>query len=127
MRLAMVFLGSGIGGVLRLLLSVAMQERLGPAFPYGTLAVNLIGSFALGVLFAVHDRTLLLGPDLWFFLGTGLCGGFTTMSTLSLETLTLLRQREVYYASLNVALSIAGCLTATAVGYLSLRWLTVPR
>lgn len=127
MRLAMVFLGSGIGGALRLLLSVALQERLGPSFPYGTLAVNLIGSFALGAFFAVHDRTLLLGPDLWFFLGTGLCGGFTTMSTFSLETIALLRQREAYYAILNLTLSIAGCLTATMVGYLSLRWLAVPR
>jgi CrcB protein len=127
MRLAMVFLGSGIGGALRLLLSVAMQERLGPAFPYGTLAVNLTGSFALGMFFAVHDRTVLIGPDLWFFLGTGLCGGFTTMSTFSLETLSLLRQREIYYAILNVAVSIAGCLTTTMIGYLSLRWLTVSK
>lgn len=125
MRLLLVSLGSGIGGGLRLLLSVALQERLGPSFPYGTLAVNLVGCFALGALFAVRDRTLLMGPDLWFFLATGFCAGFTTMSTFSLETLLLLRQREVYYAALNVALSVAGCLIATAGGYLSVRWLAV--
>ncbi len=127
MRLLMVIVGSGLGGGLRLLLSVALQERLGPSFPYGTLAVNLIGSFALGVFFSFRDRGLLLDPDLWFLLATGICGGFTTMSTFSLETLLLLRQREVYYATLNVALSVAGCLIAVAGGYLSFRWLTVLR
>jgi fluoride ion exporter CrcB/FEX len=49
------------------------------------------------------------------------------MSTFSLETLSLLRQREIYYAILNVAVSIAGCLTTTMIGYLSLRWLTVSK
>jgi CrcB protein len=94
---------------------------MGPFFPYGTLAVNLIGSFALGFFFGVRERSLQLSPDLWLFLGTGLCGGFTTMSTFSLETLALVRERELYYAGLNVAATLAGCLAATAAGYLSAR------
>lgn len=127
-RLLVVFIGSGVGGGLRLLLAIALQQKLGPSFPYGTLGVNVIGSFALGLVFAVRERTLLLGPDLWFFLATGVCGGFTTMSTFSLETLALLRQRELYLAAWNVVLTIAGCLLATAAGYLTLRWTAaIPR
>ena len=127
-RIAAVLLGSGLGGGLRLLLSLLVQQKLGPAFPWGTLAVNLSGSFALGALFAVRERTLLLGGDLWLFLATGLCGGFTTMSTFSLETWALLRQRDALYAGLNVLLTVAGCLAATAAGYLALRPFTgLPR
>jgi CrcB protein len=120
-RLLIVILGSGLGGGLRLLVSIGVQQSLGPFFPYGTLAVNLAGSFALGLFFAVRERTLALSPDVWLLLGTGLCGGFTTMSTFSLETLALLRQRELYYAGLNVAATVLGCLCATAVGYLTAR------
>jgi fluoride exporter len=120
----MVVLGSGLGGGLRLLISIAVQQKLGPAFPYGTLLVNLAGSFALGLFFAVRERTLMLSPDLWFFLGTGLCGGFTTMSTFSLETLALLRQRELYYAGLNVMATVLGCLAATSAGYLTVKTVT---
>ena len=128
LRFAVVCLGSGLGGGLRLVLSTVLQQKTGAGFPYGTLAVNVLGSFALGALFAVRDRTLLLGPDLWFFLGTGLCGGFTTMSTFSLETLTLLRQRELYHAGLNVVLSVLGCLAATVTGFLAMRPFTgLPR
>jgi CrcB protein len=120
----MVVLGSGLGGGLRLLVSVVIQQQLGPVFPYGTLAVNLAGSFALGLFFGVRERTLWLSPDLWFFLGTGLCGGFTTMSTFSLETLALVRQRDLYYAGLNVAATLLGCLAATGLGYLTARAFT---
>ena len=101
-RFLVVVAGSGLGGGLRLLGSLAVQAQTGPAFPYGTLFVNVLGSFALGFFFALRERSLRLSPDLWLFLGTGLCGGFTTMSTFSLETLALVRQRELYYAGLNV-------------------------
>ncbi len=123
-RFLMVVLGSGLGGGLRLLAAVVVQGQLGPVFPYGTLAVNLLGSFALGLFFGVRERTLQLSPDLWLFLGTGLCGGFTTMSTFSLETLALLRQRELYYAGLNVAATVLGCLVATGAGYVTVRAFT---
>lgn len=93
---------------MRLLVSLAVQGRMGPFFPYGTLAVNLLCSFALGFLFASRERSLHVSPDLWLFLGTGLCGGFTTMSTFSFETLALVRERELYYAGLNVAATLAG-------------------
>ena len=123
-RFLMLVLGSGLGGGLRLLASIWVQGHLGPVFPYGTLAVNLLGSFALGLFFGLRERTFQLSPDLWLFLGTGLCGGFTTMSTFGLETLALLRQRELYYAGLNVGATLLGCLTATAAGYVTVRALT---
>lgn len=127
-RFLLVFLGSGLGGGLRLLVAAGVHERIGTGFPLGTLVVNLIGSFALGGLFGVRDRTLLLGPDAWFFLGTGLCGGFTTMSTFSLETAALLRDRELLYATGNVLLSLIGCVAATGLGFAAVRLLTaLPR
>ena len=127
-RLLLVFLGSGLGGVLRLLLAAGLQARAGPSFPWGTLAVNVVGCLALGAFLGVRERTLLLGSGSWLFLGTGLCGGFTTMSTFSLETLALLRDREWLYAAANVSLSLAVCLAATAVGLLAVRLATaLPR
>lgn len=127
-RLLLVFLGSGLGGVLRLLLAAGLQARAGPSFPWGTLAVNVVGCLALGAFLGVRERTLLLGSGSWLFLGTGLCGGFTTMSTFSLETLALLRDREWLYAAANVSLSLAACLAATAVGLLAVRFATaLPR
>ena len=120
----LVFIGAGLGGALRHAANLASTRFIGPDLPLSTLFVNVLGSFALGFFFALRERSLRLSPDLWLFLGTGLCGGFTTMSTFSLETLALVRQRELYYAGLNLVATLAGCLAATGAGYVSARALT---
>jgi CrcB protein len=122
LRLFAIFAGAGAGGLLRHLLAAAVQSRAGSAFPHGTLWVNILGCLAIGVFFGLRERTLLLGDStLWFFLTTGLCGGFTTMSTFSYETFNLLRERDYLYALGNIAGSFAACLGATAAGFFAVR------
>ena len=116
-RVAVIFLGAGLGGVLRYLLGAAIQGRAGGNFPHGTLWVNLAGSLAIGVFIGLHERNLLVfESDLSFFLTTGLCGGFTTLSTFSAETLGLLREKLLPAALLYAGLTLFGCLVATALG-----------
>jgi CrcB protein len=121
-RLIAIFAGAGAGGVLRYLLAAAVQSRTASGFPHGTFWVNVTGSLAIGVFFACKDRAPLAGnPALWYFLTTGLCGGFTTMSSFSWETFNLLRERDYLHAMLNVGGTLAACLGATAAGFMAAR------
>jgi CrcB protein len=117
---ALVGLGSMIGGLLRALASLAAIALLGPAFPWGTLFVNLLGSFAIGFY------ATLTGPDGRVFARTGqrqfvmagICGGFTTFSVFSLETLRLVQDSALGRAALYVLVSLAAWLSAVVLGHL---------
>jgi len=107
--------GSFIGGILRYLLSQFIQTRITQAFPYGTFAVNIIGCFLIGVVFALVERGNVSQP--WrLFLATGLLGGFTTFSAFSYETVSLLRDGQLLSAGAYIILSVFLGLTATFVG-----------
>ncbi|MBI2095858.1 MAG: fluoride efflux transporter CrcB [Candidatus Omnitrophica bacterium] len=109
----LVYLGVGtfFGGFARYFLAGAVHRTLGAEFPYGTLAVNLLGCFLIGFLNAVSEERLLLGPGGRLLLMTGFCGAFTTFSTFMLETGNLLKDGELPRAFLNVVLScVAGYL-----------------
>ena len=84
-RLALISLGGALGTAARYLLSVWLLRTLGPAFPYGTLAVNVIGSFLLGVIMQAGLDTTVLSPTARVVLGTGVMGGFTTYSTFNYD------------------------------------------
>lgn len=114
--------GSALGGVGRYLVSGAVQRLAGTAFPLGTLLVNLSGSFLLGLLLRHAVESPGLTPEMRAFLAVGFCGGYTTFSTFSYETLALLRQGEWSRAGLYAALSVALSLGATALGFLLARW-----
>ena len=117
-RVAVIFLGAGLGGVLRYLIGTAIQIRAGGNFPHGTLWVNLAGSLAIGIFIGLQQRQLLAPDgDPFFFLTTGLCGGFTTLSAFSAETLGLLRDRLAGFALLYAGATLLGCLAATAIGF----------
>lgn len=122
-----VALGSAIGGVARLLLGAAVQQRFGPSFPAGTLVVNITGSLLLGFLMRVALATSAISPEVRGFLTTGLCGGYTTFSTFTFETMTLIGDGEVgragAYAAASVALSLLGVYlgAAAAGGLIALR------
>jgi len=77
-KVLLVFFGSGAGGVARFLIASWAVKTLGPAFPYGTIAINAIGSFLIVIIMQVSLRTDLIGPDLRLALTTGVMGGFTT-------------------------------------------------
>jgi CrcB protein len=108
--------GSFIGGILRYLLSQLIQTKFLSAFPYGTFTVNIIGCFLIGLVFGLSERGNI--PQEWrLFLATGLLGGFTTFSAFSNETITLLRDGQLWYASAYVATSVLLGLFVTFIGF----------
>lgn len=113
-----VFLGAGLGGVLRYWLSGVVQRYTGPLFPYGTFAVNLLGSFILGIVIFWLAEKELTGREMRFFLTVGFCGGLTTFSTFSFETFNLLRDREFLLAGGNVLLNVAATIAAVYSAYI---------
>jgi len=111
-----VALGSAIGGVTRLLLGAAVQQRFGPGFPAGTLLINISGSLLLGFLMRFAMATPAISPEMRGFLTTGLCGGYTTFSTFTFETMALFNDGEVGRASAYVAASVALSLLGVYLG-----------
>ena len=117
----MIGLGSFIGGVGRYLLSVLIQSRAATPFPLGTLAVNLIGCFLIGIVFGFFDRGQV-SHEWRLFLATGVLGGFTTFSAFSIETFTLFREGHFAYVVLYVLASVVLGLLATASAYLMVKY-----
>jgi CrcB protein len=115
-RFLWICLGGAVGTGARYLLSGWLLRTAGPAFPFGTLAVNVIGSFLLGFLMQVAMTTELLSPTLRLTLTTGVMGGFTTYSTFNYETLRYFEDGAVGMGTLNVAATLGGCLLAGLLG-----------
>lgn len=114
--------GGALGAVLRFLVSSGVYQWLGRGFPYGTLAVNIIGSFLLGLLTeGLVIQRIALGVDYRAAILIGFIGAFTTFSTFSLETLYLLEQGQTVKALGNIFISITTCLLAVWVGLLCSR------
>src|SRR5262245_2986021 len=111
-----VALGSGLGGAVRLLLGGWVQERFGGGFPVGTLIVNISGSVVLGLLLRYALESPAMGADVRALLTTGICGGYTTFSTFSYETVRLVEDGEYRRAALYVVLSVGLALLATGCG-----------
>ncbi len=108
--------GGAIGALLRFWVSTGVYQLLGRGFPYGTLAVNVIGSLIMGLLYVLMLERMTVGPELRGALLVGLLGAFTTFSTFSIETLNLVEQADYLKALLNVLLSVLACLVAAWVG-----------
>lgn len=108
--------GSFIGGVLRYALSQFIQTKSLSTFPFGTLGVNIVGCFAIGLVFAFSERTNM-SPEMRLFLATGICGGFTTFSAFSNETFSLMRNGQLLYASAYITSSVLFGIFATFIGY----------
>jgi CrcB protein len=122
-RLLLVSAGGAVGTAARYLLSAALARALGPALPYGTFAVNVIGSFLLGVIMhAGGGEMTALSPTARLVLGTGLMGGFTTYSAFNYETLRFLETGAWGTAALYVAATLVVCLAAGALGMAAGRW-----
>lgn len=119
----LVCLGSAVGGGARYLVSGWMLKSLGSAFPFGTLSVNLMGSFLLGGLMFAGTETTLLSPAVRIALTTGVMGGFTTYSTFSYETLRYLQDGAWGIALTNILSTVVGCLVACLLGWTGAKWL----
>ena len=118
-RFLWICLGGAAGTGARYLLSGWLLRAAGPGFPWGTLAVNVIGSFLLGLIMQVSLTTGLVPPTLRLALTTGVMGGLTTYSTFNYETLQYLQQSEWLAAFINVAATLLVCLAAGILGLLS--------
>lgn len=115
-----VAVGAALGGVLRYWCYGAAARMGAELFPWGTLFVNVAGSAVLGFFATLTgaDGRLLVSSEARVFVMAGFCGGFTTFSTFSLETLRLVQDRQWMHASLNVAGSVALCLAGVWLGHL---------
>lgn len=120
----MVFIIAGFGAlgcVARYLISGWVYDLAGRSFPYGTLVVNVLGAFIIGLLMEFGLRSTLLPVTLRTGLGIGFLGGLTTFSTFSYETLRLVEEGEFFIASTNVLLSVFLCLVCTWLGLMTAR------
>lgn len=115
-RFFWICLGGAAGTGARYLISGWALAALGASFPWGTLAVNVIGSFLIGAIMHVGLTTQLLPPTLRLALTAGVMGGFTTYSAFNYETLKYLQEGARLYAAANIALMVVGCLAAGAAG-----------
>ena len=118
MNLVLVGAGGCIGSIARYVTAVSVDKRLNSIFPYGTLLVNILGSFVLGLLLAwLMKRTGTQAVQWKLFIGTGFCGGFTTFSAFAVENFTLLEQKLHATAALYIFLSVAAGLFAVWAGF----------
>jgi CrcB protein len=122
-RLLLVSLGGALGTGARYLVSTWTLERFGTAFPWGTLAVNVVGSLLLGAVMHFGLETEALSPTARIAIASGVLGGFTTYSSFSYETLRYLQTGEWSTALVNVAVTLFGCLGACWLGWAGARWL----
>lgn len=115
-----VALGGALGSVGRFWLAGVVIARFGENFPVATLIVNVSGSFVIGLLGAMGatEGSLLSSPGFRQFFLVGICGGYTTFSAFSLQTLQLAQRREWLFAGGNILLSVALCLIAVWLGWL---------
>ncbi|MBR0734295.1 fluoride efflux transporter CrcB [Bradyrhizobium japonicum] len=114
-----IVVGSVLGGCARYFVSGAIARRLGETFPWGTMTINITGAFLIGIFgaLATHPGSLFAAPNPWLFAVTGFLGCYTTVSSFSLQTLTLARNGEPMHALGNVVFSVGLCLAAVSCGF----------
>lgn len=108
--------GGALGALMRYWMSAAVYAWLGRGFPWGTLAVNVLGSLLMGLLYILMIERLAVGAEWRSFWLIGLLGAFTTFSTFSVETLNLLQQADYFKAGMNMLVSVLACVIAAWLG-----------
>ena len=112
--LVFIAIGGSIGAIFRYLISIFVHKLLGASFAYGTLSVNILGSFIIGFLYLYFEQTI--SPNLKAMLITGMLGALTTFSTFSLETILMIQEGLYTKAILNIVLNVVFTLSATIAG-----------
>jgi fluoride exporter len=116
-----IAIGSALGGVARYWCSGVVARMVGETFPWGTFVVNVVGSFIIGFFATLTgpDGRLYVGSTARQFVMVGICGGYTTFSSFSLQTLNLMNDGEWFRAGANVGLSVLCCMIAVWMGHLA--------
>ena len=115
-----VFIGGGLGSMLRWAVSLKLNP-LHQHIPLGTLTVNLVGAFIIGLTLALFTRMTNIDPMWKLLITTGFCGGLTTFSTFSLEVVYLLQDGRIAWAIANMLLNLAGSLAMTLLAFMLVR------
>lgn len=110
--------GSCVGGISRYLLQQFVQDRFPTSIPLGTLAVNIVGCFMIGIVYALANRGNILTPQMRLLLATGFCGGFTTFSSFAYENVSMVLDREFYFPTVYIVLSVLFGFGAVHAGIL---------
>lgn len=118
-KVLLVGIGGFLGAALRYIISIGSTKIFGAQFPYGTLIVNVLGGFFIGLIFQLSLTTKLISPDLRLFLTTGIMGGLTTFSTFSYETVNLLSESRYLAVTLNIGLNLFLSLFGVVLGKLT--------
>ncbi len=115
-----VALGGALGSMARFWLAAAVASLTGPQFPWGTLLINVLGSFVIGLFGTLTGSrgAVSVPPDIRIFVMVGICGGFTTFSSFSLQTLELLQSGELLWAAAYILGSVVLCLLGVWIGAL---------
>ena len=126
-RVLLVAVGGALGSAVRYGVATMALAWLGPTFPWGTLLVNLVGSFLIGLVQQLATDALVLGEDTRLFLTTGVLGGMTTYSAFSYESVRLFEVGAAWQAWANIVVTTAACLTLCFLGLTAGRVLLAPR
>ncbi|WP_407149361.1 fluoride efflux transporter CrcB [Bradyrhizobium sp. ORS 86] len=121
-----IVIGSVLGGCARYFISGVVARSVGETFPWGTMIINVSGAFLIGILggLATDQSSLMASTNPWLFAVTGFLGCYTTVSSFSLQTLSLARDGETGRAVGNVLLSLILCLSAVTCGFSLSEWLS---
>jgi len=124
-----IAVGGAIGTLARFAFSSLIATWFGQTFPWGTLLVNISGSFIIGFFASLtgSDGRVMVAPDFRQFFMVGICGGYTTFSSFSLQTLNLVQQGEMLQAGANIGASVVLCLVAVWLGYVAAQALNLAK
>jgi CrcB protein len=120
-NLLLIAIGGALGSVARYLFSTLVLRATGSLFPLGTFAVNAVGCFVFGLVAGAAEQRASLPPEMRAFVLIGILGGFTTFSSYSFESFTLIRDGQLLWASINLAGQVAIGVVGVAVGFAIMR------
>lgn len=120
LKLVEIFIGGGIGSVMRGLITSYAADKFAKNFPYGVLLVNVVGAFFIGIVSAIVIKYLrgTVDQHILAFIVVGMLGGFTTFSSFSLDTFNLMSNGHLWLAGTNIIANVMLCLLATTIGFL---------